>query len=231
MDTQGVIYSAQSKLLVKDVKRHKFFRLFGAILVSFSITSLLYFYGPPLLLDLELVSGVGTKVKNVERVDKVERAGDLLHEARASNMVELNTLDISIPAIAASSNVILNVDPFNQDEYLNALKHGVAHARGTGLPGEGKRIYLFAHSTNSPLNFSEFNAVFYQLRYLKEGDEILVLFNGQEYKYQVYQKIIVDATNTSWLKNSSEGEELVLQTCDPPGTTLRRLLIIARPVV
>src|SRR5690606_7249057 len=35
---------------------------------------------------------------------------------------------IVIPKIAANANVIQNVDPANEPEYLDALQHGVAHA-------------------------------------------------------------------------------------------------------
>jgi len=151
-------------------------------------------------------------------------------EVEVSREVAVNEFSINIPSINASSDVVYGVDPFDQDEYLGALKRGVAHATGTKLPGQGGRVYLFAHSTNSPLNFTEFNAVFYQLRLLQEGDIIETSLNDELYKYEVKEKHIVDASDTHWLTETADEDELVLQTCDPPGTTLRRLLVVAERV-
>ena len=76
------------------------------------------------------------------------------------------------------ANIIPNIDPGNPDEYLGALKKGVAHARGTSFPSQGRNIYLFSHSTNSPLNFSEYNAVFYLLRKLEKKDKIYCVYSS-----------------------------------------------------
>ena len=42
--------------------------------------------------------------------------------------------------------------------------------------------------------------------------------------------IIEQGTSLSGIANLFKKEELILMTCDPPGTTWNRLLIVARPV-
>lgn len=141
--------------------------------------------------------------------------------------VDLN-FGIVIPKINANAKVFTEVDPFNPKEYLPILRIGVAHAKGTGYPGEGKNIYLFAHSTDSFLNFQQYNAVFYLIGKLGKGDEVDLFYQNNLFRYEVTEKIVVSADQTRFLEDE-EGETLTLQTCYPPGTTLKRLIVRAIP--
>lgn len=136
---------------------------------------------------------------------------------------------IAIPKIAAYAAILPNIDPSNEKQYLEALKEGVAHAKGTHFPGEGKTIFLFSHSTNSPWFAARYGAVFYLLGKLEKDDRIIVFFADKKYEYSVTETKVVMPTDTSWLKEGDE-EQLILQTCTPPGTTFKRLLVIAKPV-
>lgn len=138
--------------------------------------------------------------------------------------------DILIPKIGANSQVFANVDPSNEDNYLPILKKGVAHARGTALPGEPGSIYLFAHSTDNFWDVGLYNAVFYLLKDLHKGDAVTVFYLGKRYDYKVSDTKIVDPDDVSFITQSKQtGSQLVLQTCWPPGTTWKRLLVIAKP--
>lgn len=138
---------------------------------------------------------------------------------------------IVIPKIGANSRIIANVDAGSYDEYINALQHGVAHARGTAFPGDHGHIYLFAHSTDNILSVGTYNAVFYLLYKLEPGDEVLLFYQGQKHVYKVTGKRIVNPNEIHYLTRASAEEFLTLQTCWPPGTTLQRLLVFAQPVV
>lgn len=138
---------------------------------------------------------------------------------------------IVIPKIGANSNVIANVDPGNDTEYLDALKHGVAHAEGTAFPGEGGHIFMFAHSTDYIWNVGTYNAVFYLLYKLETGDEVDIFYKGVRHVYKVTGKEVVDPTQVEYLTKKTNEEFLTLQTCWPPGTTLKRMLVFAEPVV
>ncbi len=136
---------------------------------------------------------------------------------------------INIPKIEAKSKVIANVNSANKTEYMTALRDGVAHAAGSKYPGQGETIYLFAHSTASGLNQVRFNAVFYLLDELIEGDLVQVVKDEKLYEYVVTDKKVVGPKEVEYLNYKEDGEVLVLQTCWPIGTTLKRLLIFARP--
>ncbi len=137
------------------------------------------------------------------------------------------TFSLIIEKIGANSKVIANVDPNNEKAYLEALKLGVAHAAGTALPGDRGNMYLFAHSTDAPINISRYNAVFYLLRELVPGDRVVVVANGWRYDYVVTGKHIAEPSDIHWLTEKTAEPVLTLQTCWPPGTTLKRLIVRA----
>ncbi|MCX7956204.1 MAG: sortase [Patescibacteria group bacterium] len=134
---------------------------------------------------------------------------------------------IMIPKIGANSRILPNVDPSNENIYLDALNKGVAHAEGTAFPGEGGHIFLFAHSTDYFWNVSVYNAIFYLLYKLEKDDEVNIFYKGQRYVYKVIGKEVVDPSQVQYLTRKTNREFLTLQTCWPPGTTLKRLLVFA----
>lgn len=140
---------------------------------------------------------------------------------------------ILIPKIGINSRVVANVDASDEVAYQDALKLGVAHARGSGLPGEenvtNRTIYIFGHSTNGIWNIERYNALFYSLKDLSLGDEIIVWFWGKEFRYLVTNIVKVDPSDLTYLQPQIMQDKLVLQTCWPPGTVWKRLLVVAVP--
>lgn len=137
---------------------------------------------------------------------------------------------ILIPKIGANAQVFPNVDVNSETEYLRVLSQGVAHAKGTVFPGMKGNIYLFAHSTDNFWNVGRYNALFYLLKDLAPGDEVIVFFENVRHDYVVTNSKIVDDLEVGPIMNAKTGQEqLVLQTCWPPGTSWKRLLIFAKP--
>ncbi|MBW7960209.1 sortase [Patescibacteria group bacterium] len=134
---------------------------------------------------------------------------------------------IVVPKIAANSKVYANTNAANEKEYLDILEKGVAHTLGTAFPGEGGHIFLFAHSTDYFWNVGNYNAVFYLLYKLEKGDEVNLFHKGQRYVYKVIGSEVVDPSEVQYLTRKTNREFLTLQTCWPPGTTLKRLLVFA----
>ena len=138
---------------------------------------------------------------------------------------------IIIPKIGANAKIIPNVNPTDEKEFLPILQKGIAHAKGTVFPGIKGNTYLFAHSTDSFWNVGRYNAVFYLLKDLEAGDEIVLFFENRRYDYAVKELKVVDAKDVSYLVDSQKETEetLILQTCWPPGTTWKRLIVKATP--
>ncbi|MBA3724259.1 MAG: sortase [Candidatus Levybacteria bacterium] len=133
---------------------------------------------------------------------------------------------LTIPKINAQAPVIEMVDPWNEALYDEALKRGVAHAKGTSLPGEDGTTFLFAHSSGMPWEMTRYNTIFLRLGELSVGDRITINRNGRELQYKVTDKKEVDPSEVNYLLQTNK-TQLILQTCTPIGTSLKRLLIFA----
>jgi len=217
-----------------------FLRIFGLLLLSYALTTIIFHYAPlyranyrhsiqsPWFSASAQTASAQTSTPPVFAPALNDNTtGAVLEEAAAWGVD--SSFAIVIPALGATSNVISNVDPFDADQYQSVLLQGIAHAKGTSFPGYPGTIYLFSHSTDSLLNVARYNAVFYELRRLELGERIIIFFQDQKFEYQVTEKHVVPAEDTSWLSRHTE-DRLILQTCDPPGTTFRRLLVIAKPL-
>lgn len=139
-------------------------------------------------------------------------------------------LFLSIPKISAYAPIIKNIDPWDENEYRRALKFGIAHAKGSSLPGEDGRTFLFAHSSDVPWRMTRTNTPFLRLGELNSGDSVYIYNDGKKNEYRVYDKKEVSPSEVEYLNSPIQGEDLVLQTCTPIGTALRRLLVFAKPV-
>lgn len=132
---------------------------------------------------------------------------------------------LEIPKINLSSTIIPNVDSDNEKSYLEKLKMGIAHAKGSYFPGDEGPIVLFSHSTDSLAHIVQYNAKFYALKDLEVGDAITINFKGKIYNYSVKDKKIIDPTNLNAIRQSDS--KLILTTCWPPGTDWQRIAIFA----
>ena len=126
--------------------------------------------------------------------------------------------------------VFPNVNANNPKEYLPLLAKGVAHAKGSLLPGQEGNVFIFAHSTDTPLNASRYNAVFYLINKLEKDDEVFVYYQQEKYSYKVLEKKIISPEKLNDYLKTLKGKTLTLQTCYPPGTTLKRLIVTAQLV-
>lgn len=137
---------------------------------------------------------------------------------------------IVIEKINANAKIVAGVNPASEKEYVKALSFGVAEALGSTLPGEPGNLYLFSHSTDAPWNIIRFNAIFYLLKELEAGDRVIIFYKNKRYDYFVFDKTITSPNDVSYLTNRYDLPVLTLQTCDPPGTLLNRLIVRAKLV-
>jgi len=158
--------------------------------------------------------------------------GDIIAGAKEQVLIPPDPhFSLVIPKIGAATKVWPNVDSLDEKDFLPKLQSGVAHAKGTVFPGMQGNIYLFAHSTDNFWNVGRYNAIFYLLKELKPGDPISVYFEDRRYNYVVDHSVVKDPSDVDLLVKSQEPgkEQLILQTCWPPGTTWKRLFVIASP--
>lgn len=185
------------------------FKLVGFLFLFFAITIVFKIYFP---------------VAKAEIVYQVTKSSPSKTEIKPVN----TDFSIVIPKIKVNAKVVKNVDPFDSKIYQKALTQGVAHAKGSGLPGFPGNTFIFAHSATDWAEANQYNAVFYLTNKLDPGDEITIYYEGSKYQYTVTEKKIVSGTDINYLSTNLNTNQLTLMTCWPPGTTLKRLIIIAQ---
>lgn len=188
----------------------KFLRYFGYLLIIASVFIVLRIFYPVATAE------IGYQAKKVV--------------PQKSKVIPVNTdFSIQIPKIGVNANVVKNVDPYNPAVYQQALTKGVAHAKGSGLPGFFGNTFIFAHSASTWYQANQYNAIFYLINKLESSDEIDLYYQGSKYSYHVLEKKIVSSSDINYLSNSLNTNTLTLMTCWPPGTTLKRLIVVATP--
>lgn len=229
-----------------EIIRFLILRTIGNFLVLFAVFGVLATFGPSLYYEVQFrvvqARGVNFQVYEPKpslfgEIIKKEKQGqgpsfgDVLTGSKDQILIPEDTeFSIVIPRLGANKKVFPNVDSSNKKEFLPILQKGVAHAKGTVFPGMRGNIYLFAHSTDNFWDVGRYNAIFYLLKDLREGDEIVIFFQNKRHNYIVSEKKVVDEKEISYITQAQGGPEtLVLQTCWPPGTTWKRLIVLARP--
>jgi LPXTG-site transpeptidase (sortase) family protein len=230
----------------KDAIRFLILRTIGNFLVLFAIFGILATFGPALYYEVSLKVAEARGVRYVvapelkvqsSEFPKIQSAGidnfaAVLAGPKVQELIPSDTeFSILIPKIGASAKIFPNVDPSNENQFLPVLMKGVAHAAGSVFPGMNGNTYLFAHSTDNFWDVGRYNAVFYLLKDLKKGDDVVIFYKNQRYNYVVMGSKIVSPSDVSYLVNGQSGDkqQLIMQTCWPPGTTFQRLLVFAEP--
>lgn len=224
-----------------EVIRFLILRSIGNFLVLFAIFGVLATFGPALYYEVFFrvmqLRGIYYEVTDSARSPRSTSVkdsigfADILAESPEQILMPVDTsFSIFIGKIGANAKVYANVDPADSNIFLPFLRMGVAHARGTVFPGQKGNIYLFAHSTDNFWNVGRYNAIFYLIKNLNAGDQVVIFFNQRRYNYIVSKLKIVEPEDMSYITGAQGGEEqLILQTCWPPGTTWKRLLVLAKP--
>jgi len=123
-----------------------------------------------------------------------------------------------------------NVESQDENVYNRYLKDGVAHFKGTPLPGDGGNSFIYGHSAITSFFRSNPDlpeTIFTRLENVDIGDEVRISRDNDILSYTVRRKHISDAEDFSVLEPSSHRETLTLMTCWPIGIGSKRLILVA----
>lgn len=235
----GVLYKSGNQAgeisigrLIARLKRiAKSLRWAGAALMGVGLIGIIFIYTP--LVTAQIGYGIRQLVRPIKRGESQSKLADALHlkpPEKPTWTVPDQSYSVYIPKINALARVVPNVNVGSEKEYLAALKLGVAEAAGLAHPSQKGTTYLFAHSTDSPINFARYNAVFYLLDKIQPGDRVEIVYKNRLYRYQAISVQILPAKDTRFITPQKDEEILVLQTCYPPGTSWKRLVVVARRI-
>lgn len=136
---------------------------------------------------------------------------------------------IVIEKIGINAPIVADVAVTDKDAYKEALKQGVAHAFVSAKPSsEPGNVYLFAHASLNFWELGKYATTFNLVRKLDRGDRIHIFYKGKIFVYETVNKEVVEGWNIYPVTRPVIEPLLTLQTCDPPGTTLNRLVVTAK---
>ncbi len=138
---------------------------------------------------------------------------------------------VIIPKINVQIPVNYNQTSTDEAAIENDLENGVVHYPTTVLPGQVGNAAYFGHSSNNIFNKGKYKFAFVLLHTLVEGDTFYLTYNGKLYVYKVISKRVVEPSEVSVL-GPVEGQTATatLITCDPPGTSLHRLVVVGQQI-
>ncbi len=146
-----------------------------------------------------------------------------------------NTLGASttVPEFFYLSVPKLGIDKALVEANAKSLNPDVAlgHYRGSSLPGEVGNVFIYGHSV-LPWFFNpkNYKTIFSTLDKLDIGDTVYIWYNNKRLSYQISAKKIVYPEEVNPLANVApeflNDSTVTLMTCVPPGTKLKRLLVI-----
>ncbi len=137
---------------------------------------------------------------------------------------------IIIPKINVEIPVVYTEPSIEEQAVQRALENGVVHYATTPSPGEIGNGVIFGHSSNNILNKGKYKFAFVLLKRLEPGDTFILQKDGKRYAYKVFEKKVVKPEDLSVLGNSTKPSTFTLITCDPPGTTLNRMVVTGEQI-
>ena len=138
--------------------------------------------------------------------------------------------EIIIPKINVQIPVVYDVNSIAEDSIQKGLENGVVYYADSAKPGQNGNGVIVGHSSNNIFNKGKYKFAFVLLSRLENGDTFYLQRDGKRYTYQVYLKEIVAPTNVSVLGPRDKPATVSLITCDPPGTSLKRLVVVGEQI-
>lgn len=209
-----LLNSVNSRAKLKT-KHHVQSILFGLGIGSFAVLIMLFGF-----FNERMIAPFITPSKTVSNTPIISDSGT----------VASNETKVVIPKINVEIPVVYDQKSIKEEDIQGALENGVVHYATTSSPGEQGNTVIFGHSSNNILNKGKYKFAFVLLNRLEIGDTFSLTKDGKRYTYRVYEKKVVKPTEVSVLGPTAKGATATLITCDPPGTSINRLVVIGEQI-
>ncbi len=133
---------------------------------------------------------------------------------------------ISVPTIGVNAPISFT-ESTSQKVFASLLNVGVLHYPESALPGDIGTTIILGHS--APPNWPKirYDSVFNKLKDLKVGNEIIIDFQGEKYKYLVKNTYFLKAGEDLTPLLTFNKSMVLLVSCWPPGHNLQRIVVEA----
>jgi LPXTG-site transpeptidase (sortase) family protein len=134
---------------------------------------------------------------------------------------------VIIPKINVQIPLQFGATSIQEEDIQNDLESGVVHYPTTANPGQNGNSAYFGHSSNNIFNKGKYKFAFVLLHELVPGDTFYLTKEGKIYAYKVFSKTVVEPNEVGVLNPvAGHPATATLITCDPPGTSLKRLVVV-----
>ena len=171
---------------------------------------------------------VGLQSKNTIAVDDI--VPTQIPNPTPQSVSKSESHQLLIEKINVSVPIIINTDGNNKEEYDKALENGIAHLKGSALPGKNGNVFIFGHSSYYPEKPGNYKQVFAKLNDLVPGDIFEIQSVDARYIYKILNKKIVEPNDVSVANQNNALKQITLMTCWPVGSTAQRLVVVGELV-
>jgi LPXTG-site transpeptidase (sortase) family protein len=151
-------------------------------------------------------------------------------EIITSDVANTKIPEVIIPKINVEIPVVYDISTIDESQIEKGLERGVVHYASTAAPGQNGNVVIVGHSSNNIFNPGKYKFAFVLLSRLEKGDTFYLQKDGKRYTYQVYEKKIVKPTDVDVLQSTDKQATATLITCDPPGTSTNRLVVLGEQI-
>lgn len=226
----GKLRDARSSDEVRTAIRHKV-SAGGKLSAKHNLQSLLFGLGMGLTVLIIFLFGFFNEVVVAPFIQPSRNAKTVPLVVGNSDQPATSGPEVVIPKINVQIPVIYGETSTDTKVIENALDNGVVHYPTTTLPGQSGNAAFFGHSSNNIFNKGKYKFAFVLLHKLQTGDTFYLSYSGTMYVYKVISRDIVPPSRVDVL-NAVPGQTATatLITCDPPGTSLNRLVVVGQQV-
>lgn len=203
----------------------------GALQAKHHLQSLLFGLGMGLVVIVIFLFGFFNEVIIAPFIQPSRTAASTPLIIDSNSVPPSSTPEVIIPKINVQIPVDYNQTSIEESIIEAGLENGIVHYPTTVRPGELGNAAYFGHSSNNIFNRGKYKFAFVMLRTLVDGDTFYLTYNSKVYVYKVISKRVVDPSEVSVLGPvAGQTATATLITCDPPGTSLKRLVVVGQQI-
>jgi sortase A len=153
--------------------------------------------------------------------------------ADGTNQPVSQTPTLMIPKLSVKAPITFDLNNLTESGSQAALENGLINfpvAGANAKPGQNGNTVILGHSSSDVFSGGQYKFIFVQLGRLTQGDLFYVDYNKTRYSYEVSDKKIISPSELGQLNLGTSSPYATLVTCDPPGTTFNRLLVIGQQI-
>jgi len=203
----------------------------GKLETKHHVQSLLFGLGMGFIVVIIFLFGFFNEVVVAPFIQPSRTAASTPLIVNSTSIAAKATPEVIIPKINVEIPTDFSQKSTREADIETALENGVVHYPTTAKPGQNGNAAFFGHSSNNIFNKGKYKFAFVLLHTLVPGDTFYLTYEGKLYAYKVFSTKVVPPTQVSVLDPiPGKTATATLITCDPPGTSLNRLVVVGEQI-